>query len=90
MGFLRIIGSKVIVLHKSRWRKEFDLKGLEYILTRTNQKPIILWRRGTKTIIKARDVKFFEKTNEETTSDAFINLDIGNPDEENSNKKKSR
>lgn len=63
IGFLRIIGSKVIALNKRNNRKKFDPKGIEYRLVGYSQesKAYRLWRPGTKTIIKARDVKFFEE-----------------------------
>jgi len=77
VGFLRIIGSKVIALNKSGRCKKFDPKGLEYVLVGYSQesKAYRLWRRNTNTVIKARDVKFFEIVNEKLSSDIFIDLE---------------
>lgn len=87
VGFLRIIGSKAVALNKSGRCKKFDPKGHEYILVGYSQesKAYRLWRQGTKTIIKARDVKFFERIDEEITDGVFMNLDNESDDEEGIN-----
>lgn len=91
VGFLRIIGSKVVALNKSGKCKKFDSKGLEYILVGYSQesKAYRLWRQGTKTIIKARDVKFFERMDEEITNGVFTNFDEESDEEELSNKEEN-
>lgn len=70
VGFLRIIGSKAIALNKGQRRGKFQPKGDEYILVGYSQesKAYRLWKSGTKTVIKARDVKFFENTETSTVS----------------------
>jgi len=62
VGFLRTIGSKVIMLNKGQSRGKFQPKGDEYILVGYSEesKAYRLWKPGTKKAIKARDVKFFE------------------------------
>lgn len=52
-------------------------------------KAYCLWKKGTKKIIKARDIKFFEEINEEIISDPFINLDLESSNEEKSNEKEA-
>jgi len=63
VGFFRTIGSKTIALNKNRKGKKFQPKGEEYLLIGYSEesKAYRLWKPGTKTVIKARDVKFFEK-----------------------------
>lgn len=84
VGFLRIIESKVIVLNKSGQCKKFDPKGYEYILVGYSHesKAYRLWQRGTRKIIKARDVKFFERIEEENRNDVFVDFNEGNNSEE--------
>jgi len=75
VGFLRVIGSKAIALNKNGRNKKFDSKGLEYVLVGYSQesKAYRLWRRGTKTVIKVRDVRFFEEIDKENTiGDVFL------------------
>jgi len=64
VGFMRIIGSKGIILNKSGKRGKFEPKGDEYILVGYDNisKAYRLWKRGSKMVIKARDVKFMETT----------------------------
>jgi len=63
VGFFRTIGSKTIALNKNRKGKKFQPKGEEYLLVGYSEesKAYRLWKPGTKTVIKARDVKFFER-----------------------------
>lgn len=63
MGFFRIFGSKVIALNKGPKRRKFHRKEDEYILVGYSEesKAYRLWKSGTKTVIKSRDVKFYEK-----------------------------
>lgn len=58
--FFRVI--EAIVLDKSQKRGKFQPKGDEYILVGYSQesKTYRLWKPETKTVIKTRDVKFFE------------------------------
>lgn len=86
VGFLRVIGSKTIALNKSGQCKKFDSKGEEYVLVDYSHesKAYRLWQRGTKKIIKARDVKFFERIDEET-NDVFLNINEENNSEEKLN-----
>lgn len=72
VNYLKIIGAKAIVLDKTRRRGKFQPKGDEYILVGYSEesKAYRLWKRGTKTVVKARDVKFFEA--EETTNSKDI------------------
>jgi len=64
VGFMRIIRSKGIVLNKSSKRGKFEPKGDEYILVGYDNisKAYRLWKRGSKMVIKAHDVKFMETT----------------------------
>lgn len=76
VGFFRTIGSKTIALNKSRKGKKFQPKGEQYILVGYSEesKAYRLWKQGTKTVIKARDVKFFERIGdpiESTSRKAF-------------------
>lgn len=63
MGFFRTIGSKTIELNKNRKVKKFQPKEEEYLLVDYSEesKAYCLWKLGTKTVIKARDMKFFER-----------------------------
>lgn len=63
VGFFRMIGSKTIALNKNQRGRKFQPKGDEYLLVGYSDEPKAyrLWKPGTKTIIKARDVKFFER-----------------------------
>lgn len=64
VGFLRVIGTKAIVLNKSQKRGKFQPKGDEYIHGYSQEsKAYRLWKPGTKTVVKARHVKFFERRN---------------------------
>lgn len=65
VGFFRIIGSEVIVLNKRGKRGKFYPKGNKYILVgySSESKAYRLWRPKTKTVIKARDVRFIEDIN---------------------------
>jgi len=67
----------VIALNKSGRCKKFDPKSLEYVLVGYSQesKAYRLWRRNTNTVIKAREVKFFEIVSEKLSSDIFIDLE---------------
>jgi len=62
VGFFRIIGSKAIVLNKAQGRGKFQSKGNKYMLVGYSEEPKAyrLWRPETRTVIKARYVKFFE------------------------------
>lgn len=63
VGFFRTIGSKTIALNKKQRGRKFQPKGDEYLLVGYSEesKAYRLWKPGTKTVIKARDVKFFER-----------------------------
>jgi len=65
VGFFRIIGSKAIVLNKAQGKGKFQPKGDEYVLVGYSEesKAYRLWKPGTRTVIKARDVRFFENQN---------------------------
>lgn len=58
VGFFRIFGSKVIALNKGPKRGKFLQKGDEYILIGYSyeSKAYRLWKPGTRTVIKSRDV----------------------------------
>lgn len=73
VNYFRIIGTRAIVLDKTQKRGKFQPKGDEYILVgyseyyrslreahRSLREAYRFWKPGTKTVIKARDVKFFE------------------------------
>lgn len=68
VGFLRIFGSKVIALNKGPKHGKFIQKGDEYILVGYSEeaKAYRLWKPGTKTVIKSRDVKFYETVHANT------------------------
>lgn len=57
VDYLRTIGSKVIVLDKTHKREKFQSKGEEFTLVGYSEesKAYRLWKRGTNTVIKARD-----------------------------------
>lgn len=63
VGFFRTIESKTIALNKNQRGRKFQPKGDKYLLVgySDESKAYRLWKPGTKTIIKARDVKFFER-----------------------------
>lgn len=63
VGYFRTIGSKTIALNKGQKGRKFQPKGDEYVLVgySDESKAYRLWKPGTKTVIKARDVKFFER-----------------------------
>jgi len=60
VGFFRIFGSKVIALNKGSKRGKFLQKGEKYILVEYSEesKAHRLWKPGTRSVIKSRDVKF--------------------------------
>lgn len=76
VDFFRIIGSKVIVLNKAQRRGKFQPKGGEYVLVGYSEesKAYRLWNPGTRTVIKARDVRFFEKQDliDTSTKDVLV------------------
>lgn len=57
-------------MDKTRKRGKFQPKGDEYILVGYSEesKAYRLWKPGTRTVIKARDVRFFEKSDSINTS----------------------
>ncbi|KAL0117638.1 hypothetical protein PUN28_008790 [Cardiocondyla obscurior] len=98
VGFFRTIGSKTIALNKNQRGKKFQPKGDEYLLVGYSEesKAYRLWKPGTKTVIKARDVKFFERIESSppesstgkvfTTPNIFIEMsdeEVHNEDVEN-------
>lgn len=96
VGFFRTIGSKTIALNKGQRRKNFQPKGDEYILVGYSEesKAYRLWKPGTKTVIKARDVKFFERIEPPidvpskeilTIPNKIAMIDEGNPDQNEEN-----
>lgn len=74
VGYLKTIGAKT--LDKAHKRGKFQPKGERYTLVGYSEesKAYRLWKRGTKTIIKARDVKFFERLDRDETpeEDVFV------------------
>jgi len=64
VGYLRMIGSKAIVLNKGKKKGKFQPKGDEYILVgySAESKAYRLWKPDTRIIVKARDVTIFEDT----------------------------
>lgn len=70
VDFFRTIGSKTIALNENQRGRKFQPKGDEYLLVdySDESKAYRLWKPGTKTIIKARDVKFFERIESPTES----------------------
>lgn len=62
VGYMRKFGSKVIALKKTHRDNKFSPKGEEYILVGYSQesKAYRLWIRGTKTVVKRKDVQFIE------------------------------
>lgn len=77
-----MIGAKAIVLDKSKKRGKFQPKGDEYILVGYSQesKAYRLWKQGTKTVVKARDVKFFEKRDPRNLPDGNV---LNTPEDKN-------
>lgn len=59
---MRKFGSKVIALQKAHRNNKFLPKGEEYVLVEYSQesKAYRLWKRGTRTVVKRRDVRFIE------------------------------
>lgn len=76
VGFFKVIGSKAIVLDETRKRGKFQPKGDEYVLVGYSEesKTYRLWKPGTRTVIKARDVRFFEKEDiiDTSTTDLLV------------------
>lgn len=70
VGFFRVIGSKAIVLNKAQRRGKFQPKGDEYVLVGYSEesKAYRLWKPGTKTVIKARDIRFLENQDSITST----------------------
>lgn len=70
VGFFRVIGSKAIVLNKAQRRGKFQPKGDEYVLVGYSEesKTYRLWKPETKTIIKARDIRFLENQDSITST----------------------
>lgn len=62
VGFMRIFGSKVVALEKKPSRGKFKPKGEKYTLVGYSQesKAYRLWKPGTRTVLKRRDVWFVE------------------------------
>ncbi|KAL0270911.1 UNVERIFIED_CONTAM: hypothetical protein PYX00_008181 [Menopon gallinae] len=62
VGFFRIIGSKAVVLDKGQKRGKFEAKGETHVLVGYSEesKAYRLWKKGSKTVIRSRDVRFFE------------------------------
>lgn len=62
IGFMRSFGSRVIALEKGKSRNKFAVKGKEYVLVgySNDAKAYRLWEKGTRTVIKRRDVRFLE------------------------------
>ena len=62
VGFLRTIDSKTIALNEGQRRGKFKPKGDSHVLVGYSHEARAhrLWEQGTKTVIKSRDVKFFE------------------------------
>jgi len=83
VSYLRTIESKVIVLNKGESKGKFQSKADEYILVSCSEKSKAyrLWKPGTKTVIKAHNVKIFEGTNcqdelsKETFHVSYLNKD---------------
>lgn len=66
--FLRIFGSDAIALNKGTGVSKLDAKGIEAVVVgySTESKAYRLWKRGTKTVFKSRDVRINERnTNKE-------------------------
>lgn len=63
-GFMRIFGSKAIAHVKGPKRGKFDQTGEIYTMVgySSEAKAYKLWKPGTKTVVKRRDVKFLERT----------------------------
>ena len=77
--FLTTIGSKTIVLNKRQSHGKFQPKGEEYMLVgySSESKAYRLWKQGTKTIIKSRDVKFFENIKSSFNAHKEVSLVFG-------------
>lgn len=78
VGFMRIFGSKVIVLEKKPFRGKFEPKGKKYILVGYSQesKAYRLWTPGTKTVVKRRDVRFIEDLKNQSSSSSEENYGV--------------
>lgn len=76
IGFMKIIGSKAIALEKGRRLSKFEPKGIEYVLVgySNESKAYRLWQRGTRKIIKSRDVRFIEEVGESLRRSTEISL----------------
>ncbi|CAK9814306.1 Retrovirus-related Pol polyprotein from transposon TNT 1-94 [Anthophora quadrimaculata] len=92
VGFFRIIGSKCVALNKSRRLGKFEPKGEEYILVGYDNvsKAYRLWKPNTKSVIRARDVKFIETTEAKTSlakeiEDPTLTLHYGNDERSHEN-----
>lgn len=80
VGFFRTIGSKTIALNKNQRRRKFQPKGDEYLLVGYSDEAKVyrLWKPGTKTVIKARDINFFERI--ESSSESSLRKTSFMPD----------
>lgn len=60
--FLRIFGSDAVALNKGPGISKLDAKGIEAVVVgySTESKAYRLWKKGTKTIFKSRDVRINE------------------------------
>ena len=65
MSFMRIFGCKAFALRLNKKEKNFKPTGKEYVFAgySSESKGYRLWERGTKTVIKSRDVRFVENIN---------------------------
>ena len=63
ISHMRKIGSRVIALKKGHRCDKFDPKGEEYILIGYSEeaKAYRLWKKGTRSVVKRRDVRFLEE-----------------------------
>jgi len=61
--FLRIFGSSVVALNKGANVSKLDKKGIETVLVgySAESKAYRLWKKGTKTVFKSRDVRINEE-----------------------------
>lgn len=62
IGYLRVLGSRVIALQKRYQQNKFTLKRKEYLLVGYSKEAKVyrLWEKGTKTIEKYKDVRLLE------------------------------
>lgn len=84
VSYFREIGSKAFVLNKSAKNSKFTPRSEEFILIGYSQdaKAYRLWKKGTRLVIKSRDVRFIENQYTKNKGNFYeFNINIQNNDD---------